>query len=749
MFLVFSIALLLLYFWYFFCESIPPVSKPTVSLQPPPTSHHVTFRKPHNKINKFQFTLNHSILWEHELPDEKTYMIRSSGDIIQKDDCFYVPAGGKIPATGRLLYDHLKKNPDFKNQRASFQENSPYTVLSGGVFYFNCRNKQIHEVELCPSGTVFRRSQCIPVSSCTGKPDGTLIPDPDSASHYFECKNDREFTGYCGSDKFFYHDRCIPRNELAHFCKFQTSSKPILLDEDRTQVRCLDGKPLYTHCSPGYKFFDREYCEPESCVGKPDGTKLALPDSLIGDFIFSPGYALCYANKVQDPITCPQIWDPLLTNGDNLTHLPMVFDGQECAVPSFCDNVFSQDPAHTIVPVHEFTKDVRNWEMSEVYDSVAGFICAGGLKRRRVQVTASARISKRFRQEVACKPNLKLPVSGTPERYYDCDQAMELACPPDHFFQGSKCIRIPENAFTYRNLPLFQFDPLNAESWIGAWNYAKPHKMTCQPPQSVYVPLYNICSHPECVPYDFLAMLPDLALFLPMPASVSDEKFKCRFDEATRSLQREPTELRYRFWDQRVVRDELEVVEHCTPGQKLKTGNYIYDSTIYATCDETQPFVFCPSVHTDRLIRVGTEYACDMTRETNLVDFDDTMDPTHFAEGEVKRILPVDWNGTDQFKWMAGAKQFENLPQEGFTVDPGVKVLLEVTRPVQLELRYRVTHPPHIAFKYDEHSNERIELHGPKGKGFLVKRNDFTDKPLTFPRYRALTFVDDLRTIHT
>lgn len=757
MFPVFSITLLLLYFWYFYCESIPNVSEPTVPLQAHrPASDRVTFSKPHNKINRFQFARNHLILWQHEFSDQETYMIRSSGDIIQKDDCYYVPPGGKIPATGQLLYEHLKKNPNWQNQQASFQENSPYTVLSGGVFYFKCRNRQIYEVGLCPSGTVFRRSQCIPVSSCTGKPDGTLIPDPDNATHYFECKNDRQFSNYCGRDKFFYHDRCVPRDELAHFCKFHPSTNPILLDEDRTKVQCLNGKPVYTYCSPGYRFFDQEYCEPESCVGKPDGTKLPLPDRLHGDFVFSPGYTLCYADKVQNPTTCPQIWDPLLSKGDDLTHLPMVFDGRECAVPSFCDNVFARDPIRTVVPVHEFTKYVRNWDMSELYDSVTGYACDRGQKRRRVRVTPSGRISKRFRMEFACQPNLKLPVSGIRERFYDCDQGQELTCPAGQFFQGSACVQIPENAFTYGNLPLFQFEPLNTESWIGAWNYAKPSsKTTCQPPESVYISLYNICSHPDCAPYDFLAMLPDLALFLPRPAaaaaaaSVTDEKFKCRFDETTRSLRKEPTRLRYRFWEQRVVREELdEDAEHCTPGQKLKTGNFIYDSTVYATCDETQPFLFCPSVHTDRLIRVGSEYACDTTRESNLIDFDDTMEPTHFSEGEVKRILPVDWNGTDEFKWMAGAKQFEKLPRDGFTVDPGVKVLLQVTRPVQLELRYRVTHPPHIAFKYDDHSNERIELQGPKGKGFLIKRNDFTHKALTFPRYQASAFVDNLKKIH-
>lgn len=743
MFQVFSATLLLVYFWYFFSFSFRTVPKPTTAAPTNPPTYNAKFIKLHNRINKFQFMLNNVILWEHDFSDEKSYMVRSSGDIIQKDDCFYVPPGKKIPATGQLLYEYLKKNPELKDE-LSFRENSPYTVQKGGVFYFKCRNKKIHELHICPSGTVFQKSTCMPVSSCTGKQDGTLIPDPTNSSHYFECKNGREFPGYCGSSQFFYHDRCIPRNELAHFCKFHTYVKPFVLEDEITQVQCLNSKPVYTRCSTGWKFFEHDYCEPTICVGKPDGTKLALPDRTLGEFNFSPGYTTCYADKVGETVTCPQIWDPLSTKGDNLTHLPMVFDGRVCTVPSFCENVFSPDP-YTIVPVHEFTKDVRNWGKSELYDSVAGYMCEGKGRKRLAKVSPFARINKRFKQEPACRPGYltKLPIYEKPDSYYDCDQNKEVTCPSSHFFNGTACIRIPENAFAYRNISLFQFDPLNIESWIHSWNYAKPDKMTCRAPESVHISLYDICSHPDCVPYDFLTMIPDLAILLPPTTS---EKSRCKFDENAKLLQKEAVDFKYRFWEQRAIQDELDATEYCTPGQKLKTGNFIFDSTVYATCDETQPFLFCPSVHTNKIISAGSEYACGAP-DSNIILFDDTNPPTHFAEGEVKRILPIDWNGTDRFKLTANARDFENLPQEGYTVDQTAKVILEVTRPVHLELRYRVTHPPHIAFKYNNY-NEQMILHGQKGKGFLVKRGDFTEKELTFPRYHSNTFVTTFKKIH-
>lgn len=759
---IFGLALLLLYFWYFFSYSLPSVPEPlpAVPPNPPPPPFHLIFSKPDNKVNKFQFAVNNLIAWEHEIPDEKTYMIRTSGDVVRKDVCYYVPNGHAIPATGRVLYDYLKQKPDWRNRSSSsFAENSPYTVQRGNVFYFTCRNSKIHEVGMCPSGTVFGKGRCIPVSSCTGKPDGTLIADPESTTHYFECKNQREFQHYCGKDKFFYRDRCIPRDELAHFCKFHTSVEPFVIDDEgTTRVQCVDSKPVYTRCSPGFRFFERDRCESTRCVGKPDGTKLPLPDRTVGDFRFSPGYAICHADKVRDdPVTCPQIWDPLSSRGDDLTHLPMVFDGRgTCAVPSFCDNVFAEDPG-AIVPVHEFTKDVRNWKMSELYDSRAGYVCEAG-RKRRVAVPGPARINKRFRTEDGCRSSNsgKLPVSGNSTLYYDCALAKETACPPNEFFQGFDCVRKPfeenEKVFTYRDVPLFRFEPLNVESWITPWNYGGVFTDQCRAPESVALPLHKLCSHPDCVPYDFLSMIPDLALFLPPPSPTTD-RFKCRYDETNRKLRREPVpeDVRYRFWEQRIVREEEEeeeaatTPERCTPGQKLKTGNYIYDSTVYATCDATQPFLFCPSAHTDRIFPVESHYACE-TLVSNLVEFSDLNPATHFADNEVKRILPVDWNGTDRFK-LSATKPFEDLPEEGYELDPNLKnVTLEVTRPVRLELRFRVTHPPHVAFEYEE--DARRVRHDRKGKGFLVKRNDFTDKPLDFPRYRAVPFVDDLKATH-
>lgn len=399
--------------------------------------------------------------------------------------------------------------------------------------------------------------------------------------------------------------------------------------------------------------------------------------------------------------------------------------------------MFSADP-ETIVPVHEFTKDVRNWEMSELYDSVAGYVCNAG-RKKRVRVPGPARINKRFKRENAC--TTKLPVSGNPTLYYDCAQAKETTCPANEFFQGSVCVPEPEEGkvFKYRDVPLFQFEPLNVESWITPWNYARPFADLCQPPESVPLPLHRLCSHPDCVPYDFLSMIPDLALFLP-------DRSKCRYDAG--KLRKEPAgdDVRYRFWDQSILREDG-VPERCTPGQKLKTGNFVYDSTIYATCDAAQPFVFCPSAHTDRIFPVDSFYACD-TRDSNLVEFSDMNPATHFAENEVRRILPVDWNGTDQFRLLA-TKPFENLPEEGYSIDPAThNIALEVTRPVQLELRFRVTHPPHVAFEYDEFTNTRNVKHDRKGKGFLVKRSDFTDKPLAFPRYQAIPFVSNLKTKH-
>lgn len=730
MYQVLLLCLLILYFWYFYARTnTERVSEPDSPLPLPP-KHQVKFLKVTD--NTFQFSVNETILWEHTFTTDKYKVRRGTFDIIQKDACEHIPNGRFIPATGQALYDFLKMNPEIQHQLA-FQQDTRYVVQDLNVFYFKCMGGRIIDVGICESGYFFQKSKCLPISSCTGKPDDTKIPDPSNPRRYFKCRNGREFPSYCGDRSIFVHDRCVSQNDMPYYCKFNEGHTMQL--DDVTKMECINGQAVYTTCAPGTQFFETTVCEPADCVGKDDGTKLPLPPQTVQPFHFSPGYMTCYAGKVVERIECPQTWDDSLSNGDNLTHLPMVFDGDKCSAPAFCINVFSSDPS-VMVPRHEFTKYVRNWEFSEFYDASAGYVC-NGTHARLVYTAPGYVIGDHYKQVDACDgQNQFLPVPQNLQQYYDCTHRTLHSCERLEFFNGVACVLKPEDAFMHERVPLFKFDSLNFESWITPWNSKRAtHENACRP-SDVYLKLYDICSDPDCVNYAFLSMIPDLAMLLPT------DKFKCKFDEGTKTLVKEPVSYHYRFWDQKILQEEQGHEKECRPGQHINTGNFIWDKTIFATCDETQPFIFCPSPATRFLMETEEKvWACE-NFIANKVEFK-KADAVTFSDNEIKRIEPIVPNSW--FKINNGNEQI--LPPEGYDVPEGDRTFtLQVGQPVLLELRYRVTYPPNVVFKYED--SEAMVKHSTLDSGFLVKKQGHTKRTLDFPRYTPQNFVQSFTSQH-
>lgn len=745
MYRVLFLCLLIFYFWYYYTTFTDRrVPKPTTPVVP--KEYRVEFSK--LTEDTFEFSVNDTVLWRHTLKDDK-FKVGAFASVVPKDACEHVPSGRSIPASGRALYDYLKRDPDLQH-RLAFRQDAPYMVRDLDVFYFECKDGRIDDVGICPSGEFFQAGRCVPFTACTGKPDFVTLPDPSSRAHYFTCRDGKEVRSFCGNDKFFVHNRCVSKNDAAYYCRFNEEGRPFFILDETTKLECVEGgEAVYVKCAPGTRFFDNnnDVCEPSVCMSEADGAKLPLPPRTTGPFSYSPGYVTCYAGKVNETVECPQVWDDELSKGDDLTHLPMVFDGKKCSVPTFCENVSSENP-YVMVPRHEFTKRVRNWKFSEFYDKSFGYVC-NEQQQRTFAYTAPGHLidAQRYAQSDACgggDRNLLLPVPENANRYYDCDQKMVRECENDEFFDGVACKRVPENAFTFEGVPFFNFQKaLNFESWIASWNYeTKKPPIQCRDPY-VCLDVHNICSDPDCVKYAFLSMTPDLAILL--PPDENGNKFKCTFHRADQTLRKEPVaDYHYRFWDQKILREELKDSKTvCEPGQKIRTGNFVWDQTVYATCDETQPFVFCPSPATRSIERVGDVWACDNPND-NVVKFEQ-KEATTFSGNEIKRIWPSDPNLVNYYRLNNGV--WKLLKREGFEIPKGKQMFtLQVRYPVFMELRYRVTHPPHVAFKYE--NEEKRATYSLPDSGFLVKLEHFTRKHLKFPKYEPETYVDSFEGRH-
>lgn len=718
------VCLLLIYYWYFYMSGSNRIPKPTVGSPSDPPKHNFEFSS--NEPHHFRFAMNNQV-WEHTLPPD-TFVFHKD-KIISTDPCHNVKDGSLVPARGQILYEYLKTNQEIKNA-LNFRENDQQlTTHRGGIFYFKCLKGRVDKLEMCPSGTIFVNNACQSVNSCTNKPDGTLLPHR-FASKYIFCSGGVEQVKNCPDETIFYHDRCESIKTLNHYCKhFNTS----FLLNDETRIDCQNGKPVYVKCNPGTKFINHDICEPSVCVGMPDGTKIPLPERKTNPFKYIPGYMTCRGNKIHETVECPQFWDESLSKGDNLLSLPMVFDTKSnaCSIPSYCENVFSDDP-DIIVPVHEFTKKVKNWKLAKLFDHAEGFTCENNVRKRK-QIPYDMRISKRFKAEPACGPEMPelLPLFGNIWNYFDCRSKTLVRCPSGEFFNGSRCVPEVLNAFKYYDIPLFQFAPMNHESWIQPWDYSKQEPVTCARPESEYIELYNICSHPDCTDYAFLSTIPDMAILLP-------NKAKCKFNESERTLKKEPVDFDYHFWTQKVKHFENEPEKPCVVGQNLETGNFIWDRTIFATCDANQPFVFCPSIHTNKIIPMpGGFYACEPPRSKRY-KLENTDEWVHFETNEIKHISMAFPNTTVRKN---KGDQIHEIPYDGMEVSENERINLFASKPIYIDPRFRVTHPPNVAFEYDENGKEIVHTSTPN-RGFLVKLKNFTDKSLTFPRYIPVPFVE-------
>lgn len=732
---LFFLCLYFIYFWYFYYFRAPSVPRPKTPGPDSPLRYNLDLVV--IQANIFRFLENGSRMWEHVFHDDAYLVHRATETIIERDDCYWYPQRTRIAAKGIGLYKFLKQHPEFQKD-ISFEENSPYTAQQGQVFYFTCFNRRIESLDMCPSGQIYQNQVCVDISSCTDKADYTHLPVHADPFKYIECKNRREFFKTCPPDTFFYHDHCVPQYNLIYQCTLKDTVLPFKLDA-HTLFECRDHKPIYTTCLPGTQLFDNLYCEPDACVGQPDGALLNLPHRTVGPFRFVPGYMECLHEKVFQTVECPSTWDPMLSEGDNLTHLPQVFDGKQCVVPSFGVTVTSDDP-DVLVPIHEFTKHVQNWKQSPYYDQTVGYTQWG---RKRKRLDPGQRIGKHFKVESACdasSPYL-LPIYGHPDQYYNCVTQQRITCPAQHYFTGSACQPEPPHAFKFQGIPLFQFDHLNDEAWIPPWDYpGRGHRPLtgCHTAEDTYLKLYDICVHPECLPYAFLSMVPQVSLFLPAPRQA-----KCTYDPTDRHIKKESVSFHYTFWDQKVLPEGVQSSETCTVGQKLNTGHFVWDTTLFATCDPAQPFVFCPSPATETLFKTAHSYAC-APPPGNTFLHTRNLHWTPFATNEIKRILPPVWDQNPYyFRLNKGDLTRYELPETGFDIPRDTRINLRVNRPVLLEWRYRVTYPPSVAFQYNAQNQlEVLEDPATPPHGFMVRREKFVDATLHFPTYTAQEHVN-------
>lgn len=537
----------------------------------------------------------------------------SGGRVVQKDACFGTAEGARVPAVGAALYRYLYDRGAQYRHSARERANLEAGGGGGGLavpnnYYFECRGGAIERLHACESGEVLRASDCQPVDMCTDAPDGTRFRIPRDRTQYVECESGRPVRKRCRPDTFFFNRKCVKRSRVENVCAGQPDDTVLPLPPAQ-YVRCSDGRALLERCPRDHVILSTwSRCGPADCVDQPGVKSLrAEPHAEFAGLLYSPGFVACERQRVARRHACPQHWDDSRLQ-EALGELPMVFDEGlgKCVEPAFCENVWGVD-ADVVVPVHEFGKRVRNWQFSASFDSVAGFACRpDGVKQRIALPPGKMIVANRF---VDCTEG-RLP---TADGYFDCESGERVACPEGTFFDGRSCATPIPHAHRFKNVPLFSLQ--NVSEWIeldggGGGGDDDPPRPLCTGTH-VYLEHYNVCADYRCEKYPFLAQI---GMEIRLPGGTQ----KCVFRKGKIQLREvhDDDAAILKYWSQKVIERSSgpqAVVDDCTPGQRLRTGNFVWDSTVFATCNDGQPFVFCPSAYTKGIQKVldgGELYAC-------------------------------------------------------------------------------------------------------------------------------------------
>lgn len=549
--------------------------------------------------------------------------------ISESDACSGKPNGFIMKVRGKALYDTILKKKLFPSSSSSLIAYDAMEYIRRGYdFYFQCDHDIVRQLYACPPGggnSSFRKDDCHAIDSCIDRENGFVLADPTDRTYYRVCVDEKPVRKRCQPDTFFWMDACRPLVSNALFSEMCESEHFVIPIHKKKYIRCVveeeensnGGGPKYRgvieECPENTSILGSwKSCKRDDCVGVPNEIRKPMTAVTREPFVYSPGYYVCRENRIAETVKCPTEWHPGTSRGDNLTQLPTVFDAkrQTCSVPSFCENVFSVPGKETVVPVHEFTKRVSKWTYAAFFDSVAGFRCEEKKKIRFAlepgkRIMGNAVVS-------ACgglDSRTKIPIGDRIDAYYDCESQSVIECDgPDSIFDGERCRKIIKNAHSYKNIPFFRLTGLShLNDWLEPFP-SRPNSSNCMNEQEnvIYFSDYDVCSVPECNAYPFLKQMPkDMYFFLP------DGKHICTYNSISNTIRRKRhffgPSRKLDFWNQRSVPRTDDSESDCEFGQNMESGNFFLDNTIFVTCNEKQPFVFCPAAST-RGIALGGPY---------------------------------------------------------------------------------------------------------------------------------------------
>lgn len=649
--------------------------------------------------------------WNAELSPD--YYWRND-KITEKDDCFG-KGNSKVLAKGKNLYKHILLQ-DLQSTTSNYT--LPDIYQHSNIFYYVCKDDKVDSINACPPGSIFDKGDCQSLDTCTDKSDGFKYADPVNFQKYYECQSKQSISKQCNKDEIFDYDQCIKPKDVCFFkpdgFKIKTGHK--------TYVLCEGGKATDKKC-PGNTYFLKTKCESEACFNKKDEFVVG-PKTVNWPFSFHQDYIKCKDGKLEHLKSCPTIWDYIETNVD-IIHLPQVFDGQKCVPPKLCENVQLED-VNAVVPAYDFSKQITNWQRSKLFDSVTGYKCLPDLQEITI---GSGKIINNYKIVDGCDTATSKIATKWWNKYYDCATQSLKHCPTEYFFDGKECKKRVPNAFKFKYLDIFKFNNSHINNWFKPFlEDSNQKQITCERGYE-YMPAFNICTHPDCKPFTFIKSL---------KRSIKlDDEYECIWEEPAIKKRKynKPTDLTLNFWEQRFVPKDNVFKNPCQEGYKVSTGNFVLDKTLYMTCREPQPFVFCPFDTTREIGAVTRNYFACMPFWGVYKHKLAANIHVHFLTNEILKIeIPANSS------YLHDGQIIQTLNPLDYVPDPLVKEFdFQSNNETIVHFKALSNYPPDTYIK-----NARVyKTITPYHVYNLINDNE-TIKNLTFPSFDLEYAVDDL-----
>lgn len=179
-------------------------------------------------------------------------------------------------------------------------------------------------------------------------------------------------------------------------------------------------------------------------------------------------------------------------------------------------------------------------------------------------------------------------------------------------------------------------------------------------------------------------------------------------------------------------------IDLCVSGEKIQSNDFLLHSTVYTTCNEEQPFVFCPSNETASIIYHQTRWMCIPTNAISSIIAIPPNIISYVYIPEIRKIV-ADKDTIIEFKKGSTTKTV-TIEEDAYILDRETMkqyenfTKIKANKPITLYKNALVSNPPSHCIKFNDQGVEPHTTSNPDAY-YLLKRDGYTHADIEIDSY--------------